>query len=103
MKKVFILLTGWALWAGGNLLSNSLMAQAFDPSLLCQGRYYTETEGKAALEKFASTYSDRKSWEKRADRIRQGIWDGANLQVLPTNTPLKPIIHSKRTYDGYTV
>ena len=65
--------------------------------------YFTEAEGKAALEKFAATYTNRKGWEKRADRIRQGIREGANLEGLPTNTPLKPIIHSKRTYDGYTV
>jgi uncharacterized protein len=103
MKKVFILLSGWALGVFGNLMGNHVQAQAYDQSQLCQGRYYTEAEGKAALEKFAATYSDRKSWEKRADRIRRGIWEGANLAGLPTNTHLKPIIHSKRTYQGYTV
>ncbi|GEO04385.1 hypothetical protein AAE02nite_20490 [Adhaeribacter aerolatus] len=103
MKRTSKICFGWAFWAANLLLSSDLKAQAFDQSLLCQGRYYTETEGKAALEKFAATYANRKGWEKRADRIRQGIWEGANLEGLPTNIPLKPIIHSKRTYDGYTV
>lgn len=85
------------------LYSNTLQAQAMDTALLCQGHYYTEAEGKAALERFATTYHDLESWEKRAERIRQGIWQGAEINHLPKNTPLKPIIHSKRTYDGYTV
>lgn len=84
-------------------LSNSLVAQDIDTTLLCQGRYYTEAEGKAALEKFAATYDDKKSWKKRADRIRRGIIEGTRLMELPQNTPLNPIIHSKKTYDGYTV
>ncbi|ALJ01772.1 acetyl xylan esterase (plasmid) [Rufibacter tibetensis] len=79
------------------------MAQAVDPAMLCQGRYYTETEGKAALDSFATTYHDRRSWESRANRIRQRIREGARLNQLPQRTPLRPIAHSKRTYDGYTV
>jgi uncharacterized protein len=48
-------------------------------------------------------YSDRKTWEKRADLIKKGIITGGELQNFPTKNPLKPIIHSKREYDGYTV
>lgn len=92
------------IWGGLSFVSYvTAVAQAYDPALLCQGRYYTEAEGKAALEKFAATYQTRKEWEKRADRIRRGIREGANLAGLPTSTPLKPISHSKRTYEGYTV
>lgn len=100
-KKTLTLLL--LLWAGCALQYTDAMAQAVDTSMLCQGRYYTEAEGKAALESFATTYHDRKSWEKRADRIRQGIIEGARLNQLPKKTPLKPIVHSKRTYGGYTV
>lgn len=85
------------VWCLGSL------AQSTDSSLLCQGKYFTEAEGKASLEKFAATYHDRKSWEKRAERIRQGILLGAGLRKLTQNTPLNPIVHSKKTYDGYTV
>jgi dienelactone hydrolase len=71
--------------------------------LLCRGDYFSEAEGKAALAGFASQYKGLKGWKKRAERIRQGIWEGAKLAAVPKNAPLKPIIHSKRTYDGYTV
>lgn len=74
-----------------------------DSSMLCQGSYYTETEGKAALEKFSENYHHQKSWEKRATPIRQGIIEGGNLKNIPTKNGLKPTIHSKRVYDGYTV
>jgi uncharacterized protein len=74
-----------------------------DTTMLCRGNYFTEAEGKAALEQFASTYHDLKGWKKRADRIRRGIEDGMNLSNGFTKTPMKPIIHSKRVYDGYSV
>ncbi|MDO1445425.1 acetylxylan esterase [Rhodocytophaga aerolata] len=84
-------------------VSTDLQAQTIDTTMLCRGAYYTEAEGKAALAQFASTYKDLQGWEKRAQRIKQGILDGSQLAAVPKNTPLKPIIHSKRTYDGYTV
>lgn len=71
--------------------------------MLCQGNYWTEAEGREALEKFASLYQDRESWERRAARIREGILEGAGLSSGPLTTPLRPQIHSKRVYDGYTV
>ena len=103
VKKNIIYLLALTLLGTFVLMTETAFAQAYDQSLLCQGRYFTEAEGKAALEKFAATYRTQKEWEKRADRIRRGIWQSANLEGLPTNTPLKSITHSKRTYDGYTV
>ena len=91
-----ILLTAW-------LHPARLLAQEIDTSLLCQGSYFTEAQGKASLEQFASTYHNRKQWEDRAEHIRQGLWKGLNLSPDFTRTPLKPMIRSPQTYDGYTV
>ncbi|WP_161891332.1 alpha/beta hydrolase family protein [Pontibacter russatus] len=99
VKTVLALLS----YIGLGLLSSSLRAQAIDSAMLCQGAYYTEAEGKASLEKFAATYRDQQGWEERAARIRKGMVEGMSLAHIPQNTPLKPIIHSKRIYDGYTV
>jgi dienelactone hydrolase len=71
--------------------------------MLCRGNHFTEAEGKASLEKFASTYNDRQGWEKRASRIKRGILEGMGLTSLHIKTPLKPIIRNKRVHDGYTV
>jgi uncharacterized protein len=103
MKKKMSLLAAVLLWTGSHWLSPA-QGQAPSPNpMLCQGNYFTEAEGKAALEAFAKTYSDKKSWEKRAAIIRQGIVTGGELQNYPTRNPLKPIIHSKRVHAGYTV
>jgi predicted alpha/beta-hydrolase family hydrolase len=70
---------------------------------LCQGNYQSEEEAKEQLARFAESYSTLEQWKARAERIRQGILRGAELLPLPEKRPLKPIIHSKRKYDGYTV
>ena len=74
-----------------------------DSTLLCRGNYYTEAEGKAALEKMATTWKDKAGWEQRAARIRRGILEGAGMQRFPEKTALKPIVRDKKTFDGYTV
>jgi hypothetical protein len=100
MKTAFVL----AFWVFSGLLWVEVSAQAKDPAnMLCQRDYYTEAEAKTALKAFAATYSDRKSWEQRAAIIRQGIIAGGELQHYPTKNPLKPLIHGKQVFDGYTV
>lgn len=86
------------------LISGSkLLAQSAENPMLRQGKFFTEEEGAAALEKYGKTYHDLASWEKRANQIREGIWEGLGLSPDFERTPLKPIIHSKRSHDGYTV
>lgn len=84
------------------ILSNQpLFAQS---NLLCQGNYWTEDEGNLMMKEFASQWSDKASWEQRADMIRNGIIKGLRIEEMPQeNFPFKPIIHSKREMDGYTV
>lgn len=79
------------------------ISQTVDTTMLCRGNYFTEAEAKVSLQQFASTYDDAAGWEKRADRIRRGIREGMNLPKQIPQTPLKPVMHSKRVYDGYTV
>jgi dienelactone hydrolase len=76
--------------------------QADEPQL-CQGNYQTEEQAKAQLARFAQTYSNRAEWQERARVIRESILRGAELLPLPEKCPLKPIIHSERRHDGYTV
>lgn len=68
---------------------------------LCQGAHFSEAEGKAFLEK--QTVTDKKDWEKRTVQIRNQIRKGMNLEKMPAKPTSKPIIHSKRVMDGYTV
>ncbi len=70
---------------------------------LCQGNYQSEAAAKEQLAKFARSYSNLEQWKSRAERIREGILRGTELLPLPEKNPLKPVIHSERKYDGYTV
>ncbi|MGD8499743.1 MAG: hypothetical protein PVJ86_03805 [Phycisphaerales bacterium] len=70
---------------------------------LCQGNYQSEEEAKEQLAKFAQSYSNLEQWKARAKLIRESLLRGAELSPLPKKRALKPIIHSKRKYKGYTV
>ncbi len=70
---------------------------------LRQGKFLTEEEAIKELASFAKKYSNVSEWNTRAETIREGIRRGAELIPEPAKCDLKPLIHSKRMYDGYTV
>ncbi|MCE7071387.1 acetylxylan esterase [Dyadobacter sp. CY327] len=79
-------------------LSATLFAQQAE---LCQGAYFTEAQGKEFLEKHA--VKTKLEWETRAAAIRKQIREGMNLQTMPAKPTSKPIIHSKKEMDGYSI
>jgi len=94
-------------WLVVMVLTNALVgglavAEAGKPQL-CVGNYQSEDEAKAQLARFKETYSNLSEWQERARTIREGILRGTGLWPLPRRCSLKPIIHSQRQYDGYTV
>jgi hypothetical protein len=73
-------------------------------NMLCQGAYWTEDEAETMMKKWASEWTTREDWEKRADVIRQGLITGMKLDQMPkVDNNFKPIIHSTREMDGYIV
>jgi len=70
---------------------------------LCQGNYHSEQAAKEQLAKFTRSYSNLTEWKAWAGRVREGILRGAELLPMPKKCALNPIIHSKRTYEYYTV
>ena len=71
--------------------------------ILCRGYYHSEAEAVAQLARMAGTYGNLTEWRDRANRIRQQILSGAQLDPLPARTPLNPVLRNKRQYAGYTV
>jgi dienelactone hydrolase len=72
--------------------------------MLCIGHYWTEGEANLKMKEFASTYSDRDSWENRAEVIKQGIIEGMQLNMMPDiEGNFNPIIRNSRDMDGYIV
>lgn len=90
--KTFILLV---------FVSVSVLAQE---NMLCVGGHWTENEANLKMKQFASEWDDLESWEVRAERIRQNMIDGMQLEKIPAIVGnFKPIIHSTREMDGYIV
>ena len=73
-------------------------------TMLCVGNYWTEDEAKVMMKTFSQQWSDKVSWEKRAQQIRQGIIEGMKLPQMPKlSGQFKPIITHHREMDGYSV
>ena len=68
---------------------------------LCQGAYFTEPQGKDFLAQHVP--ASKKEWEARAEQIRNRILEGGELKKLPARPTSKPIVHSRREMNGYTV
>jgi hypothetical protein len=70
---------------------------------LRQGAYFTIEQAKEEHAKLAKLYTNKVEWNARAEQIRKGILDGAEIDKLVRNQNVKATIHSKKTFDGYTV
>lgn len=71
---------------------------------LCVGHYWTPDQANLKMKEFASQWSDLKSWEERAAKIKEGIKSGIQWEKMPEITGnFNPVIHSKREMDGYTI
>ena len=74
---------------------------------LRQGYWQSPEQAIDQLASYAATYCNMDEWKSRAARTREGILSGAELLPPPNQClrkcSLKPIIHSKRLYEGYSV
>lgn len=83
------------------IISLSLFAQE---NMLCVGGHWTEDEANLKMKEFAFEWNDLESWETRAEKIRQNIVAGMQLEKMPAiEGNLNIIIHSTRKMDGYIV
>ncbi|MBL9214469.1 MAG: VCBS repeat-containing protein [Opitutaceae bacterium] len=57
----------------------------------------------AQLARSAERYRTPEDWTRRREELREGFLQAAGLWPLPARTPLNPIVHSRREYDGYSV
>lgn len=85
------------------LLSITLNCLAQD-EMLCVGHHWTQDEANLMMKKFAGTWNDLESWEKRADMIRQGMIEGMKLDQMPKiEGNFNARITNTRKFDGYIV
>jgi hypothetical protein len=60
-------------------------------------------DGWAYLDKLASKYTDKASWEVRKDSIKPQLYQALQLSPMPAKPISKPINTAKRIFDGYSV
>ncbi|MCB1123116.1 MAG: acetylxylan esterase [Verrucomicrobiae bacterium] len=78
--------------------------EAITEDMLCVGNHWTPDEANLKMKEFASSWKDKRSWEKRAKEIRAGILEGLHWDHMPKiKGNFNPIIHSRREMDGYVV
>jgi dienelactone hydrolase len=72
--------------------------------MLCTGGHWTEDEANLKMKEFALEWNDLASWETRAEKIRQNMISGMQLEKMPAiDGHFNTIIHSTREMDGYIV
>ena len=73
---------------------------------LCQGEYLTEEAAVKKLEAYAKIYSNAVEWNRRAEKIKKQIRDGAELADIPQddwNYPIKIKHGEKHRIPDYSV
>lgn len=90
-------------WSLSLLIISGISSFAQD-DMLCVGHYWTPDEANLKMKEFASTWSDKASWEKRAQMIRETIVKGMKLDQMPPITGnFNARITNSREFDGYIV
>ena len=90
----------------GTVLADSPLdlSKAIDSGQLRRGHHWTPDEANLKMKEYASKWQDRKSWEKRAKAIREGVLKGLFWEKMPEIVgDFDPIIHSRRKMKGYYV
>jgi len=80
-----------------------LFKVAFTQAQLRQGAFFTPEQSKVEMENLAKLYNSEADWKKRANAIKKGIREGAEVMSLKPNKKINATIHSKKRMDGYTV
>jgi dienelactone hydrolase len=74
-----------------------------ETQILMRGQCHTDEEAAEMLKRMAAEFDTKDQWQARAERLRAGVLRGLRLEKVPEPCPLKPIRHSVRQEDGYTV
>jgi len=83
------------------IINSVAISQSSD---ICVGHYWTEAEAFHEMKKISAHWKDIKSWEGRANLIREGIIKGMKLDQMPETTGnFNAIVNSTKEMDGYVV
>ena len=71
-----IIFSTHALFSQGFNIETDQGTQFISNKMICNGRHWSEAEGKVKMEEFSQVWNDSVSWKNRAKSIRENILDG---------------------------
>ena len=81
-----IYLSSYILFSQGFKIDTDYGTEFIPDKMICNGRHWTEDEGKANMQKFSELWNDSKSWNKRAKTINViGIMAFKNASLIKSN------------------
>ena len=93
-----------ALFSQGFNIETDQGTQFISNKMICNGRHWSEAEGKVKMDEFSQIWNDSVSWKNRAKSIRENILEGIQWNKISSyDNELNTIIHSKKIMNGYTV
>ena len=99
-----IIFSTHALFSQGFNIETDQGTQFISNKMICNGRYWSESEGKVKMDEFSQIWNDSVSWNNRAKSIRENILEGIQWNKISSyDNELNTIIHSKKIMNGYTV
>lgn len=99
-----IIFSTHALFSQGFNIETDQGTQFISNKMICNGRYWSESEGKVKMDEFSQIWNDSVSWKNRAKSIRENILEGIQWNKISSyDNELNTIIHSKKIMNGYTV
>ena len=100
----FIVFSTHALFSQGFNIETDQGTQFISNKMICNGRHWSEAEGKVKMDEFSQIWNDSVSWNNRAKSIRENILEGIQWNKISSyDNELNTIIHSKKIMNGYTV
>jgi dienelactone hydrolase len=99
-----IYLSSYFLFSQGFKIDTDNGTEFISDKMICNGRHWTEAEGKANMQKFSQLWNDSESWNKRAKTIKENILNGIQWDKISLyGNQLNVIKHSKKMMNGYSV
>ena len=99
-----IIFSTHALFSQGFNIETDQGTQFISNKMICNGRHWSEAEGKVKMDEFSQIWNDSVSWNNRAKSIRENILEGIQWNKISSyDNELNTIIHSKKIMNGYTV
>ena len=99
-----IIFSTHVLFSQGFNIETDQGTQFISNKMICNGRHWSEAEGKVKMDEFSQIWNDSLSWKNRAKNIRENILEGIQWNKISSyDNELNTIIHSKKIMNGYTV